>query len=121
MNKVKPKKKLPGVVKHMYRDIAKEVHPDKNRDTDEDTERLMRQATRAKDSGDLISLMNMCEDLGLKTPNLREGHLKFIERDIANKEKEIHSMRTSDAWIWYHADELQKKKFEEVLIKALTQ
>ena len=119
--KVKPKKKLPGVVKHMYRDIAKEVHPDKNRDADEDTERLMRQATRAKDSGDLISLMNMCEDLGLKTPNLREGHLKFIENDIKTKAREIHTMRSSDAWIWFHADEANKLKIEEMLIKALTQ
>ena len=115
----KPKKQQPGVVKHMYREIARKVHPDKTRSNDEDNERLMRQATRAKESGDLISLLDMCDDLGLDTPDLRIGHVKYIEKLIEKKETEITKMKQSDAWIWYHADEAGKEKIKKLLIKAL--
>lgn len=118
-NKVKPKKEQPAVIKHMYRDIAKQVHPDKT-NKDEESERLMRQATRAKESGDLISLFDMCDSLGLDTPNLRDGHLKYIEKTIQTKEAEIKQMKNSDAWIWYHANDKVKAKIKQMLIDSLT-
>ena len=118
--KHKPKKNQPGVVKQMYRDIAKQVHPDKNLGSEEDMERLMRQASRAKESGDLISLMGMCDDLGIKTPKLRQTHIKYIEQDIRNKETQIKQMKLTDAWIWYHSDEQKKAIIHKMVIKSLT-
>ena len=81
----------------------------------------MRQASRAKESGDLISLMSMCDDLGIKTPKLRQSHVKYIEQDIRNKETQIKQMKLSDAWIWYHSDEQKKDIIHKMLIKSLTE
>lgn len=116
--KIKPKKSQPSVIKHMYRDIAKQVHPDKT-NSDKESERLMRQATRAKESGDLISLFDMCDNLGLDTPNLRDGHIKYIESSIQSKEEEIKHIKSTDAWLWYHANDEVKAKIEQMIIDSL--
>ena len=118
--KHKSKKSQPGVIKQMYRDIAKQVHPDKNIGSEEDMERFMRQASRAKENGDMISLMNMCDDLGIKTPKLRQSHIKYVEQDISNKEKQIKQMKLSDAWIWYHSDDNKKQLIHKILVDSLT-
>jgi len=117
---VSPKKKQPGVIMNMYRDIAKVVHPDVCDTVDQDSDRLMRQASKAKECGDMITLMNICDDLGIKTPSLRDTHLKYIQSDIDRKEVEMKQMKRSDAWIWYHSDEVMRLKIDDMIIKSLT-
>jgi len=114
-----PKMTNPAVIKRMYRDIAHHVHPDKNAD-DEDMARLMRYATKAKESNDMIALMDMCDDLGIDTPKLRDSHLKYIEDDISSKQHQIDNMKNSNQWVWSTSDAMKKKLIESSIVKQLT-
>jgi hypothetical protein len=100
----------------MYRDIAKRVHPDLNED-DEDMARLMRHATEAKNKDDLITLLDICDDLDIDKPQIDDRHIRLIEKNIKSKENEIVSIKKTDAWIWHHADDGGKSQFETAILK----
>ena len=109
-------KKQDKIFKEMYRDIAKIAHPDLNRD-DEDMNRLMKQATEAKNKDDLITLLDICDDLDIEKPTIDDNHIKIIENNIKSKENEIAAIKKSDPWIWHHADEEKRGQIEIVIIE----
>ena len=115
--KIDPKKdrKQSKIFKDVYRDIAKITHPDVNPD-DEDAARLMRQATEAKNNDDLITLLDICDDLDIEKPTLNKNHVKIIEKNIKKKEENINAIKNTDAWVWYHADEKKLKQIEKTIL-----
>lgn len=110
-------KKQDKIFKDMYRDIAKVAHPDLNED-DEDMTRLMRHATEAKNKDDLITLLDICDDLDIDKPTIDDNHIKIIEKNIKSKENEIAAIKRSDAWIWHHADEDRRVTLEKAIVKS---
>ena len=112
---VKHDKKQDKIFKNMYRDIAKIAHPDLNED-DEDMARLMRHATEAKNKDDLITLLDICDDLDIERPAIDDKHIKIIEKNVKSKENEIAAIKKSDPWIWHHADEPEKTQLEKAIV-----
>ena len=62
---LKRDRKQDEIFKTLYRDIAIQAHPDKTFG-DEDKARLMRQATRAKNKDDLMTMLDICDTLDIK-------------------------------------------------------
>ena len=104
------------IFKSMYRDIAKRAHPDLNED-DEVMARIMRHATEAKNKDDLITLLDICDDLDIDKPKINDNHIKIIENNIKSKENEIAAIKKTDAWIWRHADSSGRSQLEKAIIK----
>lgn len=115
----KTDKKQPKIFKELYRDIAKQAHPDVS-GGDEDKTRLLRQATRAKNSNDLITMLDICDDLDIDTPELDEEHLEILERNIKSIENKITATQKTNAWTWGMADETTRRKYEHTLFHPLT-
>ena len=109
-------KKQNKIFKDIYRDIAKIAHPDLN-DDDEDMSRLMRHATEAKNKDDLITLLDICDDLEIEKPAIDQSHIKIIEKNIKSKENEIAAIKKSDAWIWHHAAPHERLQLEMAILK----
>lgn len=114
---VKKDRKQAKIFKDVYRDIAKITHPDVNQD-DEDAARLMRQATEAKNNDDLITLLDICDDLDIDKPSLNKNHIKIIEKNVKKKEEQINAVKNTDSWIWYHADESHQKRIQNQILKS---
>lgn len=115
----KTDKKQPKIFKDLYRDIAKAAHPDKTGD-DADKSRLLRQATTAKNSNDLITLLDICDDLNIDTPDITDEHVSILENNITSTENSIKAIQKSDAWIWGAADDTLKRQYEHMIFTPLT-
>jgi hypothetical protein len=120
---LKRDKKQADIFKTLYRDIAREAHPDKTGD-DKDKTRLMRQATRAKNSDDLMTLLDICDVLDVDTPSLDDEHIKIIEKNVKHREDDINRHKNLDAWIWGDAtdrgDDKKLKAIEKAIVKRFT-
>ena len=116
--RVDPKRdrKQNEIFKDLYRQVARVSHPDKT-DKDRDKARLFRQATDAKNSDDLITLLDICDDLEIDTPSLDDDHIKIIEKNIKKKEEEINRLKKADAWVWGTADEKGRSILEGKIIQ----
>ena len=116
--RVDPKRdrKQNEIFKDLYRQVAQVSHPDKTQ-KDKDKERLFRQATIAKNHDDLITQLDICDDLDINKPDLDDNHIKIIEKNIKKKEEEINRLKKSDAWVWGTADEKGRRRLEKVIIQ----
>ena len=79
--------------------------------------RLMRHATEAKNKDDLITLLDICDDLDIDKPAIEKNHIKIIEKNIKSKENEIAAIKKSDAWVWRHAEPHEKTQLEMAILK----
>ena len=113
------KQKPCQVVKQMYRDIAKQVHPDKNKTESEHIKRMMSRATRAKNDNDVSTLLSMCDELDIDVPDVRDKHINNINSKIASKEADIKRMKLSNQWVWYHAEDGDREKYDRIILDGL--
>lgn len=109
------------VVKTLYRQVAKEVHPD-HAPGDEHASRMMRRANRAYEQENLASLIDLCVDLDLAMDSLSSSHYDMIEKNIKTMEDEINALKKTDAWIFGESDNNQRdiilKKVESAVKKT---
>jgi hypothetical protein len=103
------------VMKSMYRDIARMVHPDIN-GNQENLTKIMVKASKAQEDQDISEMMNICESLGINTPSLDQAQIKLIESKIVEKEKRIEQIKKSDPWIWYHSDEHKRTEIKNMIV-----
>lgn len=115
----KTDKKQHKIFKDLYRDIAKATHPDKTGD-DADKRRLLRHATKAKNTNDLITLLDICDDLEIDTPEFTEEHVDILEKNIKTTENHIRAIHKSDPWVWGEASEESRRKYEHIIFSPLT-
>ena len=105
------------VVKTLYRQVAREVHPDTH-PGDAQCDRMMRRANRAYQQENLADLIDLCVDLDLEMSGLSASHYDIIEKNIETMETEINNVKKTDAWIYGDADDIQRdiilKKVEEL-------
>ena len=102
------------MVKTLYRQVAKEVHPDKSPD-DEQRARMMRQANRAYHQDNLASLIDLCVDLDLNMDCLSASHYDMIEKNIKSVEDEINALKKTDAWYFGESDNNQ----QDIILKKV--
>lgn len=90
----------------LYREIARESHPDKSFHSGPDLEKeeLFKEASIAKKDMELVKLMEVARKLKISASSISYETLESLEEDIASKEKKIQSMRTSYPWVYYYAD-----------------
>ena len=117
---LKHDRKQDEIFKNLYRDVVKVTHPDKTGD-DPDSTRIMRQATRAKNSDDLATLIDICDALEIDTPELEDHHLEIIEKNIKKREEEINRLKNMDAWKYCTGDEKYKTRLEKAIINNFKQ
>jgi hypothetical protein len=104
--------------KDLYRKIAKKTHPDKT-DNNEDGERILKKAMKAKDEHDLFALFDICDDLEIASPTVTKSHIKLLENTIKDKEEKIAGIQKLDAWIWHESPDLIKAQMEQKILEFL--
>ena len=108
-------KKQDQLFKDLYSHVVKKTHPDKTKD-DPDLTRVFRQATKAKNTDDLMSMLKICDDMDITIPQLTPSHEKMIETDLKKIQDEINRMKKLDAWIWGQADSDQRNTIEKNIL-----
>lgn len=104
----KETKSLPPQLKKIFRDIAKQTHTDISKN--EKTRATLEKAVEAKKSSDASGLLSIAGDLKINTNSLDYKSIETIESSIVKMEKEIHSIKNSYPWIWYHSNLDNKDK-----------
>ena len=104
--------------KDLYRKIAKKTHPDKTQDNEE-SERILKKAMKAKDEHDLFALFDICEDLDIESPKVTKNHIKLLETTIKEKEDRLEGIKKLDAWIWHESPDPVKNKIEQNIVEFL--
>ena len=102
-------------IKKMFRNIAKQTHPDKLFDSNDDEKnervKLFQEARIAALKKDWMSLFEIAQMLGVGTPTTTSEHNKFLKNKIVELKNEISSMQRDPAWVWYHATSEKVKSF----------
>mgnify|MGYP001042555432 FL=1 len=108
-------------VKKLYRRIVTRTHPDKLIDVEEDVKieltNLFEVAVEALEKKDLFCLMKVADKLNIPNITINESHLPIIRNRLSMLEKELAISKDSTVYVWYSADEENKKK---ILEKYLT-
>lgn len=79
----------------------------------------MRHATKAKNSDDLVTMLDICDTLDINSPPLSAEHIKIIENNIKKKEEGINRLKNSDPWVYGNAVDMDDTKALEVIEKRV--
>ena len=91
--------------KSLYRKIAVQTHPDKNKNK-ENAREIYEKATVAKKEGNLQELLdagkeaNLAPDLGAITRN----DLSILQENIKELQDKINKIKNSYPWAWFHSN-----------------
>ncbi len=108
-------------VKRIYRAIAKESHPDKLMDVEEEEaakkKKLFREAQRASEQANLLELIEIAEILNIIPPDPEEEHLDILEQNVKDLKSANKMITDTTAWRW-HKEESPEMK-EAILIRYM--
>lgn len=109
-------------MKKMFRNIAKEAHPDKLANVSESERKrkkdLYSAAIAAFENDDFATLYNVCEELGIHLPEVDEDKVKKMEEQISSVKQEINKLKSTFMWQWLFAP---TKKQKDSLVEQLFQ
>lgn len=114
---MKRDRKQDPIVKDIYNKIAVVTHPDKT-DNDRILSSIFREATKAKNRNDLISMIGICGDLDIDVPDLEEEHIRIIEVNINTIQNQINGIVKTDPYVWAEANETDRKKIEKNILRV---
>jgi len=90
--------------RHIFKEIAKHIHPDKHvlRDNQYQNEmaQLFKRAQQFATEGNWLELHTIAEDLGLEMPPPPEDKLQNIHNKINSMCEEVEAVKTTAAWRW---------------------
>jgi hypothetical protein len=91
--------------KSLYRKIAVQTHPDKNRNK-QDARDIYESATTAKKSGNLQELLDAGKkvNIKLKVDEISLKELKLLESNINELKEKINKIKNSYPWVWFHSN-----------------
>jgi hypothetical protein len=120
---VKEKDDSPKWVKKLYRQIAKETHPDKySTGTPEMVRALMKEfftiASTAYEEKEYADLLMVANDLKFVI-DPSEEKLMIIKNAIAGKKQKMKTNMSSLAYQWYHIGEKDKSKYFKTILNSL--
>lgn len=96
----------------LYRKLAKILHPDKNKNSEEDFIKL----SKAYEKDDFITLFILSYENNIKI-HLSEQEIEFINLHIQKKENEMLDIKNKIHWKWVLADnDLEKYSIREHII-----
>lgn len=105
------------VTKSLYRKIASVTHPDKIQD--KKLNRMYRQATEARDTSNVIELIDICDQLDIQIPAIGKRYYDLIQKNISKLANDINMIKRADCYVWGEADEESKQKYEQLIVKRL--
>lgn len=112
-------KEIKKECKALYKNIAKQAHPDVNLDKDEQMQNLreiiFQNAKKAFDTNDWFSLYDYALDLDIELPIPTNSQIKWLDQEAERIENTIRLIETSFEWI-YGSKETKEEK-EGILIK----
>lgn len=107
--------------KELYREIAKQTHPDKTKDLcEEEIEfraELYREATEGKLSGNFNKILKAAFELDIELQNIDYELIEIVESEIQKMENKISKMKNDIMYKWYYAEPDQQKQIFEQLTK----
>lgn len=104
-------------IKHVYREISKKTHPD--RDTDGVFSEFFLRASDAYQNFDLYELYNIANALQIEI-SIDGNDVSLLRAKISERKNEVSRIENSYLWLWYIADESQKMAILENFIKNIT-
>ncbi len=84
--------------KKIFKKIAHETHPDKNKGKEKT--KLFLEAKEAVQDGDWFSLYEICSGLGIEVPDISEAQIVWMEQEIQKLQKMIDTITTTFEWIY---------------------
>jgi len=97
-----------GETKKIYRKIVEATHPDKV--GNDSLEEVFKQAVNAHKSGDIFTLYNIADDLGIEIPETSENKILLMERNNNNLSDKIKEKKKSFGWQWHLAETEEEKE-----------
>ena len=91
--------------KSLYRKIAVQTHPDKNRNK-ENARDIYESATVAKKEGNLQELLDAGKkiDIKLNINDLSLEELELLQNNIHDLKNKINKIKNSYPWVWFHSN-----------------
>ena len=100
-------------MKKMFRNVAKEAHPDKLASVSESErnrkKELYSSAVAAFENDDFATLYNVCEELGVDLPEIGESKIIKMEEQISYVKREINKLKSTFMWQWLFAPTKEQK------------
>lgn len=118
IKKNKKSSKTDPLIKILYRDIMKHTHPDKVGD-DPKMKKIHQQASDHKNDNNVIGILDICDQLEIKIPNLDKKYYTMIDEEIDEIQQQIDKIKKSDSYTWGVADEETKKKYKQAILDKL--
>jgi len=107
------KEPTPLSIKKIFRNIAKEAHPDKlikmGEKEREEKEELFKTAKNAADKKNLSVLYEISEKLGAELPEPDSSQIIILDDEIEKLNKEMKEIKSTASWEWYHAEDKAKE------------
>jgi len=91
--------------KSLYRKIAVQTHPDKNKENDNARD-IYEKATTAKREGNLQELLDAGREIHIAPDinNITLEELNLLESNINELKNKINKLKNSYPWVWFHAN-----------------
>ncbi|MBL18288.1 MAG: hypothetical protein CMC82_00455 [Flavobacteriaceae bacterium] len=101
-------------VRKMFKNIAKECHPDKLNGLEDGFEKRKKQelynkARQALDQNDVVLMADVASELDLDIPEITASQLKQTEKKIIAIKKELHHIESTLVWHWFFTDDAKQK------------
>ena len=97
-----------GETKKIYRKIVEATHPDKV--GNDSLEEVFKQAVNAHKSGDIFTLYNIADDLGIQIPETSESKILLMEKKNKDLSETVKEKKKSFGWLWYHAESEEERE-----------
>ena len=94
--------------KKIYRKIVEATHPDKV--GDDSLEEVFKRAVNAHKSGDIFTLYNIADDLGIQIPETSEKKILLMERKNKDLSDKVKEKKKSFGWKWYHTESEEERE-----------
>jgi hypothetical protein len=104
-------------IKHVYREISKKTHPDK--DVDGIYAEHFLRASEAYQNFDLYELYNIANSLQIEI-SIDINDVSLLRAKISERKNEVSKIENSYLWLWYISDDTQKMSILENFIKNIT-
>ncbi len=112
INTIKEKKKVKPskshLVKRIYRNLAKIMHPDVCKD--EDAEEQYKKLTKMYDDNDLVGIICYANSKSLKLSFIEAADCEFISKKIEEKRKFIFEKKQTVSWFWATSEKEEEEK-----------
>ena len=100
----------------LFKEIAVQTHPDKNKSENND---VFVKANKANRKNDLSTLLSIAEDLNINVDKFVDNSL-LLEKHAQEIIDKIRHIKNQMAWVWYHVDDIRKPLVRKRIQQMLT-